>query len=108
MKAIIGLSGKQFQVQEGDVVEVFKLPYEKGKQFEIRDILAIDNEGHLIYDKEALKNFSVIAEVIEEKKGKKIYVFKKKKKTGYSRKRGHRDSLSVVKIIKIQSSNATS
>ncbi|MGB9642294.1 MAG: 50S ribosomal protein L21 [Candidatus Ratteibacteria bacterium] len=108
MKAIIGLSGKQFCVKEGDMFEVFKLPHHKGNQFTIQEVLAIEKEGSLITDKDVVKNCSVIAEVVDEKKGKKIYVFKKKKKTGYSRKIGHRDMLSIVKIVKIQAPNAAS
>ncbi|HOK79321.1 MAG TPA: 50S ribosomal protein L21 [bacterium] len=108
MRAIIGLSGKQFCVKEGDMFEVFKLPYQKGSQFTIQDVLAIEKEGSLITDKNILKNCSVIAEIVDEKKGRKLYVFKKKKKTGYSKKTGHRDILSIVKIVKIQTSNAAS
>ncbi|HOJ30502.1 MAG TPA: 50S ribosomal protein L21 [bacterium] len=108
MKAIIGLSGKQYCVKEGDTFEVFKLSHQKGNQFTIQDILAIEKQGSLITDKEFLKNCAVIAEVIDEKKGEKLYVFKKKKKTGYSKKTGHRDILSVVKIVRIQTSDAAS
>ncbi len=108
MKAIIGLSGKQFHVGEGDVFEVFKLKQEKGKQFNIQDIVAVEKENSIITDSEYLKKCSVLAEILDEKKGEKIYVFKKKKKTGYSRKKGHRDMLSVVKILRIETPDATS
>lgn len=108
MKAIIALSSKQFHVGEGDVIEVFRLKQKKGEQFNIKDILALEKDGKIITDKRYIGECSVIAEVIDEKKGKKIYIFKKKKKTGYKRKKGHRDSISLVKIVKIQSSDVTS
>lgn len=108
MKAIIGLSGKQFHVGQGDEIEVFRLKQKKGEQFTIKDILALEKDGIIVTDKKQLAKYCVVAEVIDEKKGEKICVFKKKKKTGYKRKKGHRDMLSVVRIIKIQNEDATS
>ncbi len=108
MNAIIEVSGRQFHVQEGDVIEVFKIGRKKGEQFTIQDIVAIEKDGTLLVDHKSTKNYSVLAEVVDEKKGKKIHVFKKKKKTGYHRKMGHRDCISVIKILKIQTTNATS
>lgn len=107
MKAIIGLSGRQFHVGEGDILEVFRLEQKKGEQFVIKDIIALEKEGAIITDKNQIKKYSVVAEVIDEKKGKKVIVFKKKKKTGYKRKKGHRDLISIIKIVKIQESDAT-
>ncbi|MCM8764037.1 MAG: 50S ribosomal protein L21 [Candidatus Omnitrophica bacterium] len=108
MKAIICLSGKQFHVGEGDILEVFRLKQKKGEQFTIQEVVALEKEGSLITDKDILKDCSVVAEVLDEKKDRKIYVFKKKKKTGYKRKKGHRDFLSVIKIVRIQSPDAKS
>ncbi|MCX7705981.1 MAG: 50S ribosomal protein L21 [bacterium] len=102
MKAIIGISGKQFHVEPNDIIEVFRLKQRKGEQFEIKNVFALEKEGQIITDRDYLGKCSVIAEVVDEKKGEKIYVFKKKKKTGYKRKKGHRDLISLVKIIKIQ------
>ncbi|MCM8814824.1 MAG: 50S ribosomal protein L21 [Candidatus Omnitrophica bacterium] len=108
MKAIISISGRQFHVGGGDILEVFRLKQKKGEQFTINEIVALEKDGSLITDRDILKDCCVIAEVIDEKKGKKIRVFKKKKKTGYKRKRGHRDSLSLIKILKIQVPDAKS
>lgn len=108
MKAIIGISGRQFHVQDGDIIEIFRVNHKKGEQFSIQDIYAIEKDGVLIVDKASLKNYSVLVEVVDEKKGEKIHVFKKKKKTGYHRKIGHRDYISVIKIIGIQTTDATS
>jgi large subunit ribosomal protein L21 len=108
MKAIVEISGRQFCVQEGDIINLFKIDHPKGHQFAIENILAVEKDGVMIIDREALKNFSVLAEIVEEKKGKKIHSFKKKKKTGYHRKIGYRDSISVVKIVGIQKIDATS
>ncbi len=108
MKAIINLSGKQYHIGEGDIIEVFKLNHKKGEQFTINDVALIEKDGVLLTDPDTIKNYSIVAEVLEEKKGKKVLVFKKKKKTEYKRKKGHRDYISVVKILKIQSPDGTS
>jgi len=55
----------------------------------------------LLTDKEKLKDIKVICEIIEEKKGEKIYSFKKKAKTGYKRGIGYRDTLVRIKVNKI-------
>ncbi|MCL5408528.1 MAG: 50S ribosomal protein L21 [Candidatus Omnitrophica bacterium] len=101
MYSIVSISGKQFLVKEGDILEVYKLQQKKGEKFEISDVVALEKDGRLIMDKDGLKNCKVIAEVIKEKKGEKIYSFKKKSKTGYKRGVGYRDSVTVLKISQI-------
>ncbi|MCM8828639.1 MAG: bL21 family ribosomal protein, partial [Candidatus Omnitrophica bacterium] len=68
MKAIICLSGKQFHVGEGDVLEVFRLKQKKGEQFTIVDVVALEKDGILTTDKDILKDCSVTLEVLDEKK----------------------------------------
>ncbi|MCL5674579.1 MAG: 50S ribosomal protein L21 [Candidatus Omnitrophica bacterium] len=101
MYSIVSISGKQFSVKEGDVLEVYKIQQKKGEKIEINDVIALEKDGRLIIKKDELKNCKVIAEIINEKKGEKIYSFKKKPKTGYKRGIGYRDSISVLKISQI-------
>ena len=101
MYAIVAMSGKQYLVKEGDFVEVLRLKDKTGDKIEINDIIVLEKDGKLITKKEELKNFKVLAEVVKEKKGEKIYSFKKKPKTGYKRGVGYRDSISVLKVSKI-------
>jgi len=102
MYAIISLSGKQFLVKEGEQIEVLRLAGKAGDQIEIKDVLAVEKDGKLINKAESLKTCSVAAEIVAEKKGEKIYVFKKIKKTGYKRGIGHRDRITVIKINSIR------
>jgi len=101
MYAIISMAGKQFVVKEGDKLEVMHLAKKVGDKIEISDVLALEKDGKLISNRDDLKKCSVVVEVVEEKKGDKICVFKKKKKTGYRKKTGHRDVISVVRVDKI-------
>ncbi|MFA5644896.1 MAG: 50S ribosomal protein L21 [Candidatus Ratteibacteria bacterium] len=102
MYAVIGLSGKQYLVREGDLIESFKIGKKEGEAFTITDIRLLGKDDDtVITDAESLSHYEVSAQILQEKKGKKVYSFKKKAKTGYSRGVGHRDQIAVIKIEKI-------
>ncbi len=101
MYAFIEIGGKQIKVKEGMKFSVFKIKDKKvGDEIELKPVCFLDGK-EIITDKEKLDNISVICEVVEEKKGKKIYVFRKTAKTGYRRGIGHRDRLTVLKVKSI-------
>ena len=100
MQAVIVTGGKQFRVSEGDVIKVEKIEKEVGDKINFEPVLISDKETVSI-DKDHLKGAKVHGEVISQAKGKKIIVFKKKRRKGYSRKIGHRQLLTEVKIGKI-------
>lgn len=101
MYAFIEVSGKQIKVKEGLKFSVFRIKNKKvGDEIEFSPLCVIDN-GKTITDKKELKNIKVICEVVEEKKGEKIYVFRKTAKTGYKRGIGHRERLTVLKVKSI-------
>ena len=102
MDVFVSISGKQVRVKEGMVFSTFRLKDKKvGEQVELKPLCCIDEEGVVTGEKK-LENIKVICEIIEEKKGEKIYSFKKKPKTGYKRGYGHRDRLMVLKVSKIE------
>jgi large subunit ribosomal protein L21 len=94
MYAIIATGGKQYKVAEGDVIRVEKLGVEAGET-----VLAVNNDGLKVG--EDVKNASVTASVVGNGKGKKVIVYKYKRKTGYHKKNGHRQQYTEVKIEKI-------
>ena len=99
MYAIIATGGKQYKVSEGDIIKVEKLGVEAGETVTFGDVLAVSNDGLKVGSDVA--NASVTASVIENGKGKKIVVYKYKRKTGYHKKNGHRQQYTKVKIEKI-------
>ncbi|MGI6595142.1 MAG: 50S ribosomal protein L21 [Elusimicrobia bacterium] len=102
MNVFINISGKQVRVKEGMVFSTFTLKDKKiGEQIEFTPVCSID-EDEVITEEKKLKKIKVVCDIIEEKKGKKIYSFKKKPKTGYKRGYGHRDRLMVLKVLKIE------
>ena len=95
MYAIIATGGKQYKVAEGDVIRVEKLGVEAGETVTFDQVLAVSNDGLKVG--EDVKNASVIG----NGKGKKVIVYKYKRKTGYHKKNGHRQQYTEVKIEKI-------
>ena len=99
MYAIIATGGKQYKVAEGDVIRVEKLGAEAGETVTFDQVLAVSNDGLKVG--EDVANATVTASVVENGKGKKVIVYKYKRKTGYHKKNGHRQSFTKVKIEKI-------
>ncbi|TRW27013.1 50S ribosomal protein L21 [Criibacterium bergeronii] len=100
MYAIIKTGGKQYMVNEGDVLEVEKLNANEGDTVEV-EVLAVSNDGD-VKAGEAVKSAKVVAKVVEHGKGKKIIVFKYKAKKDYRRKKGHRQPFTKIQIEKIE------
>lgn len=102
MKATIKTQGQQFTVTEGDVLIVNRYPKtEAGNIIEIKDVLAAGEGADYKVGKPTLAGASVSAKILENKRGDKVIVFKKKKRKGHEKKRGHRQELSVIKIQSI-------
>ncbi len=102
MKATIKTQGQQFTVTEGDILIVNRYPgTEKGSTVEIKDVLAAGEGAAFKVGKPTLAGATVSATILENKRGDKVIVFKKKKRKGMERKRGHRQELSVIKINSI-------
>jgi large subunit ribosomal protein L21 len=108
MYAVIKTGGKQLKVAVGDVIEVEKLVAE-GDTIELHPLLVVDDDGKTHVGAEAAKAV-VVAKPLEEKKGEKVKVFKYRPKSGYARKSGHRQLLTVLEVtdIKLTARRSTS
>jgi large subunit ribosomal protein L21 len=108
MYAVIKTGGKQQKVQTGDVIEVEKLVAE-GETVEFHPLLVVDDDGKAYVGAEAAKAV-VIAKPLGEKKGDKVKVFKYRPKSGYARKAGHRQLLTMLEItdVKLPARRSTS
>ena len=101
MYAVIETGGKQYKVQEGDVVFVEKLEAEDGAVVTFDKVLAVSDEGNVTFGKPTVANATVSAKVLGQGKEKKVIVFKYKPKKGYRNKTGHRQPYTKVQIDKI-------
>jgi large subunit ribosomal protein L21 len=96
MYAVIKTGGKQHKVQPGDVIEV-ELMHGIGETVTFHPLLVVDDDGTTHYGKDAAKAV-VTAKPVGEQKGDKVKIFKYKNKTGYARKAGHRQLLTLLEI----------
>ena len=100
MYAVIATGGKQYKVSEGDIITIEKLGAEAGETVTFDQVLAVNN-GELAIGCPTVEGATVTATVVKEGKGKKVIVYKYKRKTGYHKKNGHRQLFTQVKIDKI-------
>ncbi len=98
--AIFKTGGKQYRVAEGDIIDVEKLDVETGKDATFSEVLFI-GEGDSIKTAADLSGASVVAEVLDQVKAKKVVAFKFRRRKGYHRTVGHRQKLTRVKIKSI-------
>lgn len=99
MYAIIATGGKQYKVSEGDVIKVEKLDAEAGNTVTFDQVIAVSDKALKVG--EDVAKATVTATVMEQGRGKKVIVYKYKRKTGYHKKNGHRQAYTQVKIDKI-------
>ena len=102
MYAVLTTGGKQFRVQEGDVIYVEKLNAEVEATVELTEVLAVSNGETLTVGTPVVEGAKVLAKVVAQGKAKKITVFKYKAKKDYRKKTGHRQSYTKLVIEKIE------
>jgi large subunit ribosomal protein L21 len=102
MYAVLETGSKQYRVSAGDVIEVERVKAESGKQFTFDRVLMVSNAGHVSVGAPTVANATVIADVVEHKRGPKKIAFKMRRRKGYHRTVGHRQELTVVKIAEIK------
>ncbi|HAT82968.1 large subunit ribosomal protein L21 [Eubacterium pyruvativorans] len=98
MYAVIETGGKQYRVQEGDVLNVEKLNAEAGEKIEFTKVLALSDDNGLTVGKPYIENAKVEAEVVANGKAQKVIIFKYKSKKDYRKKQGHRQPFTTVEI----------
>jgi large subunit ribosomal protein L21 len=101
MYAIIETGGKQYRVQEGDVITVEKLNVEAGKKVEFDKVLVMNNDADLKIGAPYVEGAKVFGNVLENGKAKKVIIFKYKAKKDERKKQGHRQPYSMVEITGI-------
>ncbi|WP_445949407.1 50S ribosomal protein L21, partial [Sphingorhabdus sp.] len=97
MFAIVRTGGKQYRVAAGDKIAVEKLSGEAGDKISLGDIL-LAGDGDKAQD---VNGLTVSAEIIAQERGEKVIVFKKRRRHNYRRKQGHRQSLTLLRILAV-------
>ncbi|HWJ03631.1 MAG TPA: 50S ribosomal protein L21 [Verrucomicrobiae bacterium] len=102
MYAVIETGGKQYRVQQGDVLNVEKLDANVGDTVAIERVLVVENEGNVQVGAPFVSGAKAVVKVVEHGKGEKIIVFKYKAKKNYRRKQGHRQPFTKVVVEAIE------
>ena len=100
MYAVIATGGKQYKVSEGDVIKVEKLNGTVGESYTFDQVLIVNN-GEMKVGNPTVDGATVEASIVSEGRGRKVIVYRYKRKSGYHKKKGHRQSYTEVKIDKI-------
>ena len=101
MFAVIKTGGKQYKGAANDTLKIEKLAGEPGEQIVFDSVLMVSEGESVSVGAPFVEGASVAAEVVEQTRGEKIIVFKKKRRQNYRRKKGHRQELTAVKITEI-------
>lgn len=102
MYAIIVTGGKQYRVQEGDVIFVEKMDVAEGSNVNFDSVLAVGNEGSVKVGTPVVEGASVEAKVVKNGKGKKLNIITYRPKKGSARRMGHRQPYTKVEITAIK------
>ena len=101
MYAVIRSGGKQYKVNPGELLDVEKISGKIGDQVDLMEVLLLGKDGEVETGNPLLPNAKVIGEIVKQGKAKKIIVFKSKRRKGYRKKQGHRQSFTTLRIKEI-------
>ncbi|HEX9756667.1 MAG TPA: 50S ribosomal protein L21 [Nitrospiria bacterium] len=102
MYAIVETGGKQYKMSEGETHRLELLEGNAGDTVDLNKVLLIQTEKNVQIGRPFLENTSVVAEILGQRRGDKVLIFKKKRRKGYQRTQGHRQSETWVKIQEIK------
>ena len=101
MYAVLKTGGKQYKVAPGDVLKVELLDGEKGATIELSDVLLVEKEGEITIGRPTVAGAVVKAEILGQGRGKKVLVFKHKRRKSYRKMNGHRQEYTELRIKEI-------
>jgi large subunit ribosomal protein L21 len=101
MYAVIRTGGKQYKVAPQDMLQIEKIEGTAGEAVQFADVLMVGGEGEPTFGAPLVTGATVSAEVVEQGRGPKVIIFKKRRRQNYRRKRGHRQDLTTVRILEI-------
>ncbi len=102
MYAVLETGSKQYRVTAGDTLQIERLDTPAGQSFTFERVLLVSQDGKISVGAPTVPLASVVADVLEHKRGEKKIAFKMKRRKGYHKTIGHRQELTVVKIKEIK------
>ncbi|OGS17531.1 MAG: 50S ribosomal protein L21 [Elusimicrobia bacterium RIFOXYA2_FULL_40_6] len=102
MYAMVLIGSRQYKVSEGEEILVDKISSKLGEEIVFENVLMVKKENESVFGNPLIKDAKVVAEVVDQTRGPRIIAFKRRRKKGYKKTRGHREYLTGLKIKKIQ------
>ncbi|MFP3868673.1 MAG: 50S ribosomal protein L21 [Desulfobacteraceae bacterium] len=102
MYAIVQTGGKQYRISPQDIIRVEKLSGELGDEIVLDQVLMVAAGDEIQIGQPRVEGASVVGQIIRQGKGKKVLVFKMKRRKGYRRKRGHRQLYTALQVKEIR------
>jgi large subunit ribosomal protein L21 len=99
--AVIRTGGKQYRVAPGDLVRVERLPGDVGAEIRFEEVLLASDEAGVRVGRPTLEGTAVTATVVSHARDRKVLVYKKKRRKNYRRRRGHRQTVTTVRVTAI-------
>ncbi|MGE0407840.1 MAG: 50S ribosomal protein L21 [Amphiplicatus sp.] len=106
MYAVVKTGGKQYRVAKDDFIDIERLPGEAGETVTLHEVLMVADGADVTVGAPLIEGASVAGEIVEQRRGPKIIVFKKRRRQNYRRKKGHRQLLTRLKVTDILTGGA--
>jgi large subunit ribosomal protein L21 len=101
MYAVVKTGGKEYRIAQGDILRVEKLEGKVGDQVTLKDVAMVSQEGEVQVGSPYLAKAVVIAEIVQQAKGRKVLTYKMKRRKNYRRMKGHRQNFTYLKVSDI-------
>jgi len=98
MNAVVKTGGKEYRISKGDLIRVEKMEGKVGDQVTMKDILMISDEDKVQVGNPFLTNAVITGEIVQQVRGKKVLIYKMKRRKNYRRTKGHRQTYTYVRV----------
>ncbi|HJX60042.1 MAG TPA: 50S ribosomal protein L21 [Thermodesulfobacteriota bacterium] len=98
MYAVVKTGGKEYRISQGDLIRVEKMEGKAGDRVTMKDILMVSHEGQVQVGNPLLANAVITGEIVQQVKGKKVLIYKMKRRKNYRRTKGHRQTYTYIRV----------
>ena len=98
MNAVVKTGGKEYRISKGDLIRVEKMEGKVGDQVTMKDILMISDEDKVQVGNPFLTNAVITGEIVQQVRGKKVLIYKMKRRKNYRRTKGHRQTYTYIRV----------
>jgi large subunit ribosomal protein L21 len=101
MYAVIQTGGKQYRVSQGDLITIEKLEGAAGDRIELNSVLMVGEGDQVTVGRPWLEQARVVGTIVRQERGPKVLIYKHKRRKGYQKRQGHRQSLTLLRVTDI-------